>query len=221
MPAGVEGRAYVNLMKSKNHRGFSLLEMLAAMGISLTLAGITVMAFVPVFKSQSVNTAYNDTLTTLRRARDQAAGDMRTYVVTFTLPGTITVQQSISVSGTCQIPPTGNVLITTVLPSDITFHVEPGVPTSNTVAPMTPDQFGTAGFAVDFDEPNTPGTATICFNPDGTASDTLGNVNNGVVYLGRPGDLYSSRAITLWGTTGRLRGWRLYKNAGINSWSQQ
>jgi len=208
-------------MRSPNDRGFSLLEMLVAIAISLTLAGITVMAFVPVMKTQSVTTAYNYTLTTLRRARDQASGDMRTYVVTFTTPGTITVQQSVSTSGTCQIPATGSVLITTVLPSDITFHVEPGVPTSNTVAPTTPDQFGTAGYAIDFDEPNTPGTATICFNPDGTATDALGNINNGVVYLGRPGDLYSSRAITLWGSTGRLRGWRLYNASGTNSWSQQ
>jgi len=195
--------------------------MLAAIAISLTLAGITVMAFVPVFKSQDVTTAYNSTLTTLRRARDQAAGDMRTYVVTFTSPGTITVQQSVSTTGTCQIPPTGNVLITTILPSDVTFHVEPGVPTSSTVAPMTPDQFGTAAYPVDLDELNTPGTATVCFNPDGTATDAQGNTSSGVVYLGRPGDLYSSRAITLWGATGRLRGWRLYNVSGTNTWSQQ
>jgi len=208
-------------MRSPKDRGFSLLEMLVAMAIALTLAGITVMAFVPVMKTQAVTTAYNQTLMTIRRARDQAAGDMRTYVVTFTVPNTIVVQQSISASGTCQIPPTGNVLLTTVLPTGITFHVEPGIPTSNSVAPTTPDQFGTGGYAVDFDEPNTPGTTTICFNPDGTATDALGNVNNGVVYLGRPGDLYSTRAITLWGSTGRIRGWRLYNVSGTNSWSQQ
>ncbi len=208
-------------MRSGNHRGFSLLEMLAAIAISLTLAGITVMAFVPIFKTQSTTTAYNDTLTTLRRARDQASGDMRTYVATFTAPGTITVQESVSASGTCQIPPTGNVLVTTVLPPDITFHIEAGVPTSNTVAPTTPDQFGTAGFPIDFDQGYVAGTATICFNPDGTATDALGNVNNGVVYLGRPGDLYSMRAITLWGTTGRIRGWRLYNVSGANTWKQQ
>jgi prepilin-type N-terminal cleavage/methylation domain-containing protein len=208
-------------MRFGTHRGFSLLEMLAAIAIAFTLAGITVMAFMPIFKSQDVTTAYNDTLTTLRRARDQAAGDMRTYVVTITAPGTIQVQESISVSGTCQIPATGNVLITSVLPSDITFHIEPGVPTSNTAAPMTPDQFGNAGYAIDFDQGYVAGTNTICFNPDGTATDALGNTNNGVVYLGRPGDLYSTRAITLWGSTGRLRGWRLYNVAGVNSWKQQ
>lgn len=208
-------------MRPGTDRGFSLLEMLAAMGISLTLAGITVMAFVPVFKSQDTTTAYNDTLTTMRRARDQAANDMRTYVLTFTAPGTITVTQSISATGTCQIPATGTTLITTVLPSDVTFHVEPGVPTSSTTAPTTPDQFGNAGYPIDFDQGYNPGTTTICFNPDGTATDALGNLNNGVVYLGRPGDLYSSRAISLWGSTGRIRGWRLYNVSGSNQWKQQ
>jgi hypothetical protein len=112
-------------------------------------------------------------------------------------------------------------LITTVLPSDVTFHVEPGVPTSSTTAPTTPDQFGNAGYPIDFDQGYNPGTTTICFNPDGTATDALGNLNNGVVYLGRPGDLYSSRAISLWGSTGRIRGWRLYNVSGSNQWKQQ
>ena len=212
--------AQENSMSSHRNRGFSLLEMLAAIAISLTLAGITTMAFVPVMKSQSATTAYNTTLTTLRRARDQAAADMRTYVVQFTVPGTITVTQSLSQTTTCQVPPAGAVLLTATLPTDITFHVEPGVPTSNVTAPVTPDQFGTALYPFDLDQ-NNPGTSYICFNPDGTATDQVGNIANGVVYLGRPGDLYSSRAITLWGSTGRIRGWRLYKVGAANTWSQQ
>jgi len=209
-------------MRSSKSRGFSLLEMLVTIGISLTLAGITTMAFVPVLKQQRVADAYNTTLTTMRRARDQAAGDMRIYVVTFTAPGTVTVQQAGPGISTCQIPPTGPVLITMTLPSDITYHVEPGVPTSNSTAPTTPDAFGTAGFTFDLDQSNNnPGIASICFNPDGTATDALGNISSGVVYLGRPGELYSMRAVTVWGATGRIRGWRLYNPGGVNTWSQQ
>jgi len=211
-------------MTSKRQRGFSLLEMMITIGIGLTVAGITVMAYVPVMKQQHVTAAYNSTLTTLRRARDQAAGDMRTYVVTFSsavAPNTITVQQSVNVSGACQIPPTGQVLLVTQLPTDVTFQVEPGVPTSNTTAPTTPDAFGTAAFAIDTDLPNNAGFATVCFNPDGTATDALGNISNGVVYLGRTGDVYSARAVTFWGSTGRIRGWRLYSISGNNTWRQQ
>lgn len=208
-------------MTLKRQRGFSLLEMLIVIAIGLTLAGITTMAYVPVMKQQRVTTAYNETLTTIRRARDQAAADMRIYVVQFAQPGTITVTQVGPGVTTCQIPPSGPVLVTTVLPPDISFQIEPGSPTSPTVAPTTPDGFGAGLLPIDFDEPTTPGTASICFNPDGSASDTLGNVNSGVIYLGRTGDVYSGRAITLWGTTGRIRGFRLNNVSNVPTWSQQ
>jgi prepilin-type N-terminal cleavage/methylation domain-containing protein len=206
---------------SKTSRGFSLLEMMIVIGIGLTVAGFTAIAYVPVMNAQHVINAYNDTLATLRRARDQASADMRIYVVTFTLPGTITVQQAGPGNTTCQVPPTGPVLLTTVLPADISFYMEPGIPTSNSTAPTTPDALGTAGFAIDFDEPNTPGSTSVCFNPDGTASDTLGNINSGVAYLGRTGDVYSARAVSLEGATGRIRGWRLLLVGGVNTWRMQ
>jgi prepilin-type N-terminal cleavage/methylation domain-containing protein len=208
-------------MKPRNNRGFSMVEMLIVIAIVFIMAAFATLAFTPMTQQQHVTEAYNSTLTTLRRAHDQAQNDMVIYVATFTAPGTITVQQEAIGTITCQIPPNGPQLLTTVLPSDITFHVEPGVPTSNTTAPMTPDQFGTAAAAIDFDEPYNPGTNYVCFFPDGTAQDSSGNMNNGVVYLGLPGNLYTSRAITLWGTTGRLRGWQLYNVNGVNSWVQQ
>jgi prepilin-type N-terminal cleavage/methylation domain-containing protein len=209
------------LMTSSKHRGFSLLEMMVVMGIGLILAAIVTTTFIPLTNQQHMTSAYNSTLGTLRRAHDQAAADMRIYVVTFTAPNTITVQQAGPGNTSCQIPPTGAVLTTTTLPTDVSFQVEPGVPTSNTTAPTTPDQMGTATLAIDLDEPNAPGSTSVCFNPDGTATDVLGNTNNGVIYLGRTGDLYSARAITLWGTTGRIRGWRLFNVATVNTWRQQ
>jgi Tfp pilus assembly protein FimT len=210
--------------------GFSLLEMLAAIGIFFTLAGITAVAMMPIWKTQDVTTAYNDTLTTLRRARDQAAGDMRIYVVTFAnntnAASTITVQQDGASYTSCTLPPNGNVLLTTVLPADITFATQSVFPTSNsyTSPPTTPDGFGTASAAIDLDVVNGAsysGVTSICFNPDGTATDQYGNLAGGVVYLTRANDAYSSRAVTLYGSTGRIRGWRLYNNSGVNSWSQQ
>lgn len=207
-------------MTLKRQRGFSLLEMMIVIAIGLTLAGITSLSLMPVVKGQHVTTAYNSTLNTLRRARDQAAADMRIYVVQFSAPGTITVTQAGPGVTTCQVPPTGPLLITTILPSDITFQMEPGTPTSQTVAPTTPDGFGSGVIPIDFDEPNNPGTTSICFNPDGTATDVLGNVNNGVIYMGRTGEVESGRAITLWGTTGRVRGWRLYNVSGVPTWRQ-
>jgi prepilin-type N-terminal cleavage/methylation domain-containing protein len=197
---------------TRNSRGFSLLEVIAAIAIGMVATAITFVNLQPILKQQRVTTAYNDTLTALRRARDQAAADMRVYVVTFTPPGTITITQNTT---------TGPVLLTTTLPFDVTYHVEPGLPSSPTVIPTTPDGFGTAAYAIDFDQGvGAGGTTSVYFQPDGTALDVNGNMNNGVIYMGRVGDLYSSRAVTLWGMTGRIRGWRYYATP-TPGWRQQ
>jgi hypothetical protein len=183
---------------------------------------VAVITLQPTLQSQHVNDAYNMTLTSLRRAREAAAADMRIYVVSFgpavtTGPtpngGTITVNET---------TPAGAQLFSVFLPPDVTFHVEPGVPTSNTAPPTTPDSFGNAAAAFDFDQNDPAGLgSTVYFYPDGSARDMNGNINNGVVYMGRPGSLMSCRAVTLWGSTSRIRGWRLSQNAGVWTWSQQ
>jgi prepilin-type N-terminal cleavage/methylation domain-containing protein len=207
-------------MPSTKQRGFSMLELITVVSVSLILAAVADVAFNSALRAEHVNQAYNTTLMALRRARDQAAADMRIYQVTFTAPvvgingGTITVTQDI---------PGGPVLFTAVLPVDVTFHVEPGIPTSPTVAPTTPDGFGSGANAFDFDYPAVGGSNVIYFYPDGSAQDAGpngGNVNNGVVYLGIPGQLATCRAISLWGYTGRVRGWQLNVSAGVWSWSQ-
>lgn len=207
-------------MASTKTSGFSLVELMITVSVSLILTGVAVVTLQPALQQQRVNDAYNLTLTSLRRAREAAAADMRIYVVSFgpavTTPspngGTITVTQNST---------SGAVLFSVSLPSDVTFHVEPGIPTSPTTAPTTPDGFGSGANTFDFDQGiGTAGGNTVYFYPDGSARDINGNINNGVVYMGRPGSLSSCRAVTLWGATSRIRGWRLYQN-GPWAWSQQ
>ncbi len=192
-----------------------MLEMAIAITVSLILTASVTVTMQSTFKQQQVNDAYNTTLTTLRRARDSAAADMRVYVVTFAGPtagngGTITVTQNTAA---------GAVLMTANLPPQVTYHLEPGLP--NTAA-TTPDGFGTAASIFDFDQAPSAagGSNVIYFQPDGSAQDALGNVNNGVVYLGIPGQLPTCRAVTLWGYTGRIRGWQLVQVNAVWSWVQ-
>jgi prepilin-type N-terminal cleavage/methylation domain-containing protein len=203
-------------MLFKKARGFTLIEMLMAISIFMVASAFTFMSIQPALKDARVNNAYNLTLMTLRQARQTAVDARKIYIVSFVPPQTIQVFRQDG--GTPAPPP---VLTNTYsLPSDIRFDNEPGIPNTPT---STPDQFGIGAYPIDF-AINVGGQGTsIFFKPDGGAYDLPGNINNGVLYLARPGELYSSRAITLFGLTGRLRGWRLYKNqqTGTSEWKPQ
>lgn len=198
-------------MGKRGMRGFSLLEMMAVISITMIVSAIAVMTLQPDLQNSRVVTAYNTALMALRQARDTSIAQRQVYFVTFTHnaapPDTITITQA----------GTGNVVNTYQLPTDLAFTVVTGIPTGN----KTPDGFGNGGTAIAFDQGIGGGNPNVVyFYPDGSGQDVNGNINNGVVYVARPGDLFSSRAITLWGATGRLRGWRLYQNSGTKYWRQ-
>jgi type II secretory pathway pseudopilin PulG len=210
-------------MASTKTSGFSMLELTTVLGISVVLTAVFALSYQPLMQQEHVTDAYNMTMMALRRAHDQAEADMRVYQVTFTGPvagvnpngGTITVIQAANALATN--------LLSVTLPADVTFHIEPGIPTSPTTPPTTPDGFGTAANAIDFNQPpsGTGGGTVVYFYPNGSAQNAgppAGNVDNGVIYLGMPGTLSSCRAITLWGYTGRIRGWRLSQNGGGWKW---
>ncbi len=198
---------------SSRMSGFSLIETLIVLSLMMIASGIFFMSLQPALKDTRVTNAYNTTLMTMRRAREAAIAERRTYIITFNnlvTPNTITMTQAA----------TGQLISTQVLPNDITFTAVSGIPigTGN-----TPDHFGAGGTAIDFDQGVAGGAKNVIFfNPDGSAQDINSNSNNGVIYLARAGSLYTSRAITVWGSTGRLRGYRLYPTtAGGSVWKQQ
>src|SRR5579863_5970112 len=204
-----------NLRKAlRNTRGFSLLELLIVIAIGLTMAGVTFMALMPLFKENHVDQAYDMTLGVIRNYRNQSITQSKRYILTFTAPRTITVQYwGVGVP----VSPAPVTVASYTLPQDISFAVQAGFPAT------APDSFGTGGTAIDFDQGMGLGSqAYIMFMPDGSSQDTLGNYNSGILYLTNPAtNIYSSRAIDVWGTTGRIRGWRLYNQGGSNKWVQQ
>jgi Tfp pilus assembly protein FimT len=212
--------------RQRRHRtgGFSLLEITMVMAIMIVVASMSFMSLQPSLRAQRVTNAYNTTLSALRLARDNAVAQRTSYRVQFvhtTTSNTITVSPTLSTFQGAQ----GTV--TYALPFDVAFSAESGIPTSS-----TPDGFGSATAAIDFgykpQGTSTGGATDLYFCPDGTAQDATngagnctGNWNSGVVYLARPGELMSSRAITVWGGTGRIRGWRLDGNGGSYQWLRQ
>jgi type II secretory pathway pseudopilin PulG len=206
-------------MASSKQRGFSLLEMMVVVLIGFTVAAISVIALVPLMKQNSVSSAYDTTLMALRNYQNLAITQRKRYIVTFTQPapgfGTITVTRW---DYAVPVSPAPVLVATFMLPQDVTFSTQAGYPSTATTVP---DGFGAGTVPIDFDQGMGLGSQNyVMFMPDGSSQDLLGNWNSGVLYMGRAGDLYSSRAITVFGATGRIRGWRLYLQ-GVNTWVQQ
>ena len=210
-------------------RGFSLLEMMIVICVLMIVGGIGFMALQPALKDAKVNQAFESAMMPLRVARQRAIAERKQYIVCYGIappPAALTpivpTAQSIQIFrwdvGTALSAATQ---VTAVkLPIDINFQVLPGLPNG----PATvPDGFGSAVTAIDFDQ-NVAGGGIknqVMFMPDGSAHDVNGNLNSGIVYVARNGDLNSSRAITLYGATGRIRGWRLLSSGGGPKWFQQ
>jgi len=200
-------------MTLRKNRGFSLLELLIVIAIGLTMAAVTFISLMPLFKQNHVDQAYDTTLSVLRSYRNQSIEQSKRYILTFTAPGTITVQYwGVAVP----VSPAPVTIATYTLPSDMQFAVQSGFPAA------TPDSQGTAAISLNACTVVEAGNPCLIFYPDGSAQDDSGNYNSGVVYITRPtSNMYSSRAITVMGTTGRVRGWRLYNQSGSNIWVQQ
>jgi len=202
--------------RPRRMRGFTLLEMMSVVTIVLIIGAISINALVPVMRTAHVDNGYNQTLTAIRQTRDYAVGQRQQYSVTFNnavTPNTVTITQTGN----------GNVLATYPLPTDVAFLAVAGLP----APPNTPDGFGNGTVAIDFDQGIAAGTKNVIyFMPDGSAQDIAGNLNNGVLYvaLGNGIDAGTARkschAITVWGATGRIRGWKIDYTGGAPFWRQ-
>jgi type II secretory pathway pseudopilin PulG len=198
--------------------GFSLLEIVAVLAISLTVGTFAILSLVPVMNQQHVTNAYNTTISAMRQARDNAISQRTSYSVTFSnaaIPHTIVVAPTVTGFQGAQ-----NVA-TYQLPTDVKFQINSLLSTA-----PPPDGYGNSTTAIDFGYPS-PGTGTgaqtvVYFCPDGSSQNSTGagtcaGMNywsGGVIYLARDGDVLSSRAITVWGGTGRIHGWRVYPGSG-------
>jgi prepilin-type N-terminal cleavage/methylation domain-containing protein len=211
--------------RRSRERGFSLLEMMMVVALIIILGAMTFITWVPLMQQQHVTNAYNTTMAAMRQARDNAVAQRTSYAVTFTKS---TSSSSVTVAPTITGFQGDQNSLTYQLPPDVAFDAEPAVAST-----PTPDGFGTGSNAIDFgylaSGTGTGGQTVVYFCPDGSAQNTTsagscpgsGNWSGGVIYIARPGNLLSSRALSLWGGTGRIRGWRLYPTSGGYQWIRQ
>ncbi len=184
--------------------------------IVLIITAGALVQFTPVLKSARAENALQTTLGQVRNARGLAIDQRRKYRLSFLAPRTIQLDQVV-VDPVTKIQ--SFLFVSTIdLPVDTQFIAISGIPTSG--SGTTPDSLPTTGAAIDFDVDYGGGGTQIFFQPDGRALDSANRLNNGVVYVARSGELMSSRAVSVLGATGRVKGWRLIQSGSTVVWTE-
>jgi prepilin-type N-terminal cleavage/methylation domain-containing protein len=186
-------------MKTGNDRGFTLTETILVTFLMAVALGAAMVMVNKAAASSRAETALQTVTMQLRLAREFAMDRRRIHRVAFTAPRTVTIVRQ-------EIGGNSDVTVSQLdLPSDTQFYRQSGIT-------PTPDQFATTS-AVDFG-----GATTVYFNPDGSAADSTGALVSGIVYIANPGKLETCRAVTLFGATGRVKGFRLQMAGGSWGW---
>lgn len=203
------------MTRKRRTQGFSLIELLVVIAIVLIMTASALFQIAPALKNAKAESALQTALGQIRRAHGLAIDQRRTYRVSFISPRTIQLDQ-------VAFDSSGNrtfVFVSTIdLPLETQFTAILGIPVSGSRTP--PDGLGTGANAIDFSVDYGGGGGTqVFFSPDGRALDFASRPNSGVVYLARPGDLMSSRAVSVLSATGRIKAWRLIQSGSAKVWS--
>lgn len=165
-----------------------MMEMMVVLAFVVILAAMAVANLMSARQGIRAENGLQTVVGQLRLAREIAVDQRQDVLVTFALPNSFTIQR---------IDPANNVVLlnTVVLPNEFQFMTSPAVPD-------TPDGFGNAA-------PVAFGNAMfIRFRADGTGVDANLQPVNGSVFFADPRQAQTMRAVTVLGTTGRIRGYR-------------
>jgi Tfp pilus assembly protein FimT len=173
--------------------GYSVLELLVAIGVLLTLVSFAVLGWQGTYQNFKATSGMNDAIGQFQAARALAISSRRN--VEIAINGANQIQ--LTPETTAGVPVSPSPFRPETLTSGVQFMLFPGVPDT----PMT---FGN-GAAVSFNAAGAAPVLPLHFTTTGALTDSNNNFVNGTVFLGLPGLSYTARAITILGATGRVR----------------
>lgn len=176
--------------RSRGSRGFSLVEVMIVIAIMFIVAAMMIFRIQGALPGMRANAALNQALSIVRSGRELSIAHRRSIQLVFIGNNEIQLQLINLPVGS---PVT--VIQDMVFENRVQFLLFPGIPD-------TPDNFGNAS-ALAFG-----GTPTIMWLSDGTFVDANGQALNGTIFFGLPNDPGTQRAVSILGTTGRVRGYR-------------
>jgi prepilin-type N-terminal cleavage/methylation domain-containing protein len=193
-------------------RGFSMMELLIVVSIVLIVSAISITQLRPNLQNARIDAAMREDLETFRQGREFAIANRRYVQVTFPATNQIKlIQLNTLTPGAGGVNPT---LDTVTLAPPLIFTLD-GMPVTPDDAP--PSGCSTLAPIVFECIANGP-VGGMVFQSDGEFVDGATYLPiNGTVFLGVTGQQSTARAVTLLGTTGRVRGW---KSNGNTLWYQ-
>jgi type II secretory pathway pseudopilin PulG len=166
--------------------GFTVPELLIAVALFMTLTGMSVSGFASASQAIKGTAGMRQVMGQLRIARDLAISQRRSMVVQFVAPNEIrTVRQEI---------PSGTTTLNQYFLEGNVEYLHFGS------VPDTPDGFGVSGDVTFEGE-------ISAFRWDGRFVNEDGEPYSGNIFLGVQGQPHTQRAITIFGGTGRMRGY--------------
>jgi len=216
-------------MQRRNKRaehGFSLVELVTVVGITFVLASMAVMSTRSTTYGSRANDAMFQVITQLRTAREIAVTKRRNVLVTITAPNQIQIAVQ-TLPGEAPATVYAPVLLNDGVPGGNTFYVYPGVPDTpmnfgnSNALNFTPASGGTAGLAIMFST-----SGSLVGTTGSSGYNTVGNNNpvNASIFTAIPGQPNTVRAVTVMGTTGRVRSysWSGPASGGtVSQWQEQ
>ncbi len=173
------------------------MEILMVTGLVAVVGAFSMIIIGPALEARNVEMAVRTVSTQMSRARQFSVDARRRTRVTFTTPSTITVDEQAPVSqggAWTQVS-------TIELPGDMELGVDGSLPGAPAPGGSTYPITQAANFGISQE-------SEVYFMPDGSAVTSAGILTNGVVYLVQPSNsMDTSRAVTLFGSTGRVKRW--------------